>query len=480
MRTFLVPAALVTVLAVVFQVYVSRRSRQGWRGLRADIQADVQRGGLQGLLRARSVGMRVGLAEPDDPDSAAALAWASARLAAGYGVSSDREAEVAAARSERAGGRSGVAAAARALIELYRGQRARALATAAAAANGGSAVEPYLALACARAWSGDLTAASRALEAARVIGPEGRDARVLWAELRIDMGDPAAALEALDPVVRAEPEDTEAQLLVAESLDQLGRTPPPNLALAAACTRDQEISPTLRAGCALERAIRARLAGDKARALAQGHTASGVEPPQPRLLARIAQLLAQLGSVDQADLLLGAARRRGDDAMPALTWARTAVALGRGEPATPPTLPSGGSVARMIGLRAAFASGGPRALDDWPADRLGDPEAPLFLAAARDAAIDARGPLADYLLGLRARLAGELPLAARKFHAALSGHADACRAAGEYVATVRALGWEPDLYALEPLRLENARCVHLSPAALAPPPAKSPPKPRKR
>jgi hypothetical protein len=162
--------------------------------------------------------------------------------------------------------------------------------------------------------------------------------------------------------------------------------------------------------------------------------------------------------------------------MPALSWARTAVALGRGEPTTPPALPPGGSVARMIGLRAAFASGGPRALDDWPADRLGDPEAPLFLAAARDAAIDARGPLADYLLGLRARLAGELPLAARKFHAALSGHADACRAAGEYVATVRALGWEPDLYAFEPLRLENAKCVHLSPAALAPPP----PKPRKR
>jgi tetratricopeptide (TPR) repeat protein len=469
MRTFLVPAALVTVLAVAFQVVVTRRTHQGWRQLNAGMHADAQRGGLHGLLRARSVGMRVGVAEPEDPDTAASLAWVSARLAAGYGLSSDREAEAAAARAERAGVRSGVLAAARALVELYRGQREQALATAAAATSGGTAVEPYLALACARAWSGELVAASRALEAARVIGPEGRDARVLWAELRIDLGDPAAAVEALEPLVRDEPEDTEALLLMAEGLDGLGRAQAPSPALAAGCQRDQEASPTLRAGCALERASRARLAGDPRRALAQGHAASGIEPPQPRLLARIAQLLGQLGSVDQAALLLTAARRRGADAMPAMAWARLAVALGRGQPATLPSVPATGSVPRVLALRAAFASGGARALEEWPTDPLGDPEVRLYLAAARGAPLDTRGPLADYLLGLRARLAGDLQLASIKLYGALSGHGDACRAAGEYVATVRALGREVDLLALEPLRTSNAQCTHLSPAALARP-----------
>jgi hypothetical protein len=472
MRAFLVPAALVAALAVVFQVAVSRRARQGWRGLNADMQADVQRGGLQGLLRARLVGMRVGVAEPEDPDSAAFLAWVSARLAAGYGLTSDREAEQAAARAERAGGRPAVLAAARALIDLYRGQRQRALATAAAATAGGTAVEPYLALACARAWSGDLVGASRALEAARVIGPEARDARVLWAELRIDLGDPAAAREALEPVLRAEPEDTEAQLLLAEALDGMGKAQPLPPALAAGCQRDQEISPTLKAGCALDRATRARLAGDPRRALGQAHAASGIEPPQPRLLARTAQLLAHLGSVDQADLLVTAARRRGADAMPALAWAATAVALGRGQPVTLPPFPPTSSITRLLALRATFAAGGARALEDWPADALGDPETRLYLAAAHGARLEARGPLTDYLLGLRARLAGDLQTAATKFHAALSGHGDACRAAGEYVAAVRALGGELDLVALEPLRTSNAGCTNLSPAALARPPAR--------
>jgi hypothetical protein len=96
----------------------------------------------------------------------------------------------------------------------------------------------------------------------------------------------------------------------------------------------------------------------------------------------------------------------------------------------------------------------------------------LYLAAARGARLDTRGPLTDYLLGLKAGLAGDLHTAAIKFHGALSGHGDACRAAGEYVAAVRALGDELDLQALEPLRNTNAGCTHLSPASLARPAAR--------
>jgi len=55
-----------------------------------------------------------------------------------------------------------------------------------------------------------------------VIGPEGRDARVLWAELRIDLGDPAAAREALEPVLRAEPQDT-AELQKSETAGAAAR-----------------------------------------------------------------------------------------------------------------------------------------------------------------------------------------------------------------------------------------------------------------
>ena len=469
MRTILVPAALVVALAVAFQVAVAHRTRQGWRALAVGMNADVKRGGVQGLLRARLVGMRMALAVPDDADSAAALAYVSARLAVGYGVSSAPEAEVAATRAEKGGAAGGVLAAARALLELHHGRRERALAIAGAAAVGGTTVEPYLALAGARAWSGDLPAGSRALEVARVIAPDVRDARVAWAELRIDLGDPAAALEALEPVVRAEPEDTEAQLLAAETRDALGRSTAPPAALATGCARDQGVSPVLRAGCALERATRARLAGDRARALLEAHVASGIVPPHPRLLGRIAQLLAQLGSIDQAELLLSAAPRLGDESLPALAWARAAIALGRGETALPPGLASTGSTARLIAARAAFASGGARGLESWPADPLGDPDLRLYLAAAHGAASDQRGPLADYLGGLRARLDGDLPAAALRLVAALDGHGDACRAAGEYIATVRALGREINLAALGPLRRSNARCAHLSPAALAAP-----------
>src|SRR6185436_8041628 len=104
MRTLLVPAALVAVLAVVFQVAISRRTRQGWLDLRAGMHADLDRGGLHGLLRARLVGLRLAVAEPGDGDSAATLAYTSARLVVDHGLPGLREAEEAAARGESTGG----------------------------------------------------------------------------------------------------------------------------------------------------------------------------------------------------------------------------------------------------------------------------------------------------------------------------------------------------------------------------------------
>jgi hypothetical protein len=54
-----------------------------------------------------------------------------------------------------------------------------------------------------------------------------------------------------------------------------------------------------------------------------------------------------------------------------------------------------------------------------------------------------------------------LPRAAAQFRGALSGHGDACRAAGEYVATLRALKLRADRTLFAVLRAENAGCVNL-------------------
>ena len=66
-----------------------------------------------------------------------------------------------------------------------------------------------------------------------------------------------------------------------------------------------------------------------------------------------------------------------------------------------------------------------------------------------------------YVAGLRARLAGDWLLAAEHLSQALAGHADACRAAGEYVATLRTLKRRPDATVFNTLRAENAGCVNL-------------------
>jgi hypothetical protein len=82
--------------------------------------------------------------------------------------------------------------------------------------------------------------------------------------------------------------------------------------------------------------------------------------------------------------------------------------------------------------------------------------------AAAGAAAHPKETAADhYVAGVRARLAGDGLLAAEQLSHALSGHADACRAAGEYVATLRALKRHPDTGAFVTLRAENAGCVNL-------------------
>ena len=165
--------------------------------------------------------------------------------------------------------------------------------------------------------------------------------------------------------------------------------------------------------------------------------------------------------------------------MPTFVWATAAVALGRGHAGA---LPAGPRPAdpetTLLVARAALAAGGVGALGaalgglgptarahDGDLERLGRLAArtPRLASRRRPAAgqpaVD--DPMQAYLDGLAAQLAGDLVRATERFAHALSGHGDACHAAGEYMAALRAQKRRPDATAFARLRAENSRCVNL-------------------
>ncbi|MES1207100.1 MAG: hypothetical protein ABUS79_14280, partial [Pseudomonadota bacterium] len=194
------------------------------------------------------------------------------------------------------------------------------------------------------------------------------------------------------------------------------------------------------------------------------------------ILARTAQALAQLGAVDRADGLLVRARRLAAPETPALAWAAAAVALGRGRAVSMPGGPRPADPeGRLLLARAALAAGGVGALART-LESLGQPALvgdrdlqSLALLAGPSAPGESgiRGvgggddPLRAYLAGLRAQIDGDLPRALQSFRGALAGHGDACRAVGEYIATLRALKMRAEPGAFSALRADNAGCVNL-------------------
>jgi tetratricopeptide (TPR) repeat protein len=494
---------VIAVLAVGTSLLVRWRMRGDQGHLRAALSAEIDRGSFVGLGRAQAIGRRVVLSSPDDAESAALLAFAGALLATEFGQTTINEAESAAARAEQAAGAAArgseagvIAGAARALVALRRGDPARALELArAAAAATSDGPHARFALGRVRAAMGDLPGASHALEAAMVEAPEFLPAKLAWAEVRLDLGDAAAAGAVLGPIVARAPEDVRARFLLDEAAEDVAADPrgaPAGAApapLGALCGQNGALPPYVVAGCALAASSRARAAGDRLRASTQSQAAARATPDQPRLLARAAQLLAQEGFVDKADKLVERASRFETPQAPDLAWARLAVTLGHGRVATaPPGQRPFDGTTRVIAARSAFAAGGPgalaAALDGYGAGVVvRDADLRLLQALAAPAAPPpatmgapgtAKGPAppprptaspADhYVAGLRARLAGDAFGAAEHLSHALAGHADACRAAGEYVALLRALKRRPDPTAFNTLRAENSGCVNL-PAA---------------
>ncbi|MEO8215234.1 MAG: hypothetical protein ABI560_18690, partial [Myxococcales bacterium] len=148
---------IVAAIASVGVVTWGRNSQR--RQLRAELALYLERGSVGDLGRAQALGRRLVIAEQDDQDAAAGLAFVSAVLAVDYGLDTAAEAQLVLERSglqpvsrhgevEASPSRTdsvsspsfALAAAARALVLLREGDRegAKRVATAAAAATPGT------------------------------------------------------------------------------------------------------------------------------------------------------------------------------------------------------------------------------------------------------------------------------------------------------------------------------------------------------
>jgi hypothetical protein len=505
--------AVIVVLALGTSLLVRWKMRGDRGHMRGLLTAEIDRGSLIGLGRAQAIGRRVVLSDPDDREAAALLAYVGALLATEFGQATINEAESAAERAAPGGAEGGsdasaasvIAGAARALVAQRKGDSKAALARAtAAAAAGGDGPYAHGALGLVRAAAGDLPGASHALEAAMVQDPGFLPAKLAWAEVRLDLGDAVAARAVLEPIAAHAPEDIRARLLLEEAAQAMEADPrlarmkggaaaaaaaaaapaAPAPPLESACNQNGALPPYVVSGCAIAASARARLAGDRLRASTQSQAAGRTVPDEPRMLARAAQLLAQEGFVDKAEKLVERASRFEAPQAPELAWARLAVTLGHGRVATaPPGQRAFNATTRVIAARAAFAAGGPAALSaaldgygpvvvHLDADLrlllgLAAPPSPppASMGAPAGEAPAAPRPKVSaaehYVAGVRARLVGDWLLAAEHLSQALSGHADACRAAGEYVATLRALKRRPDPTVFNTLRADNGGCVNL-------------------
>jgi tetratricopeptide (TPR) repeat protein len=477
MRGVALILVLATAAGVGVWLLVSWRRDAGADRMLVDLSADIERGGLADLGRAQALGRRLALANPRDREAAARWAFAAATLAADYGVDTSRETADALARLGAprpaatglpADGASVNGAAARALDLLHGGDReaaGRLAAESAAAAT--DLPHPLYALGRARARNGDLAGSARALEAAMIRAPGFTAARVAWAEVQLDLGDARTAGATLQTVRAQAPKDPHVALMLNEAEAALG-TPPTPLPFNG-CPADRWLPPAIVTTCTLARAERARRDGSRGEALVLVEAAAALAPDEPRLLARTALALAQLGAVDRAATLAGRARRLMAPGAPMLAWAAAAISLGQGRAGA---LPAGARPAdpelRLLVARSSLAAGGvgalSAALDELGAGAVARDADLAEIARLRGGGIAHAAdddPVRAFVEGLRARLDGKLDVAADRLRHALSGHGDACRAAGEYRATLRALKQKPDPGLFAPLRADNAGCVNL-------------------
>ena len=471
-------AAWVLAIAAVGGVAVGLLVHR-WRGavnrrFEGELAAALDRGGAVDLERVQAIGRRLVFGGGGGRAEAAALAFADARLALDYGISTTAEADAVLARfglpptvARTTWRRSPPAR--RRCWPPRKAEWAAAVRTAAAAAAAAPGVpHPLYALGRARALAGDLGGAARALDAATVVSPGFLASRMARAEVLLDLGNAAGARAALTAVLAESAGRHEGA-----GPDGRGGIRRPakraNLRRERARDRPRSTPPACRAG---GRGAARGPSGQRAqrRGGGRGRAPRRAAPARPcRPVARAARRRRPGGRARHP----GPAPRGGRDADARLgrRGGRAGAGAGRRAPLRSPAGGSRDHVARRArgaggggvgALGAALGSlgkaGSPARVPDADLDRLGR-LVPRKGKAPRAMAGD--DPMQAYLDGVAAQLAGDLPRAAERFAHALGGHGDACRAAGEYVAALRAQKRRPDPAAFAPLRAENGRCVNL-------------------
>ncbi len=293
-------------------------------------------------------------------------------------------------------------------------------------------------------------------------------ARLLQAELRLDAGDPAAALPLIRGVLSEAADQPVAVQQLIEASHALGRalSAEDSARVNQACKGAAGRVPTLAAVCQLHQGLLARRAGQRDRAQEHALAAAEIAPPEPRVLAGIAQLLVNTGATVEARVMIRRAEGLADRRLAPLAWAKSGAALAIDRkvsipPGTPP-----GPEARLIAARASFVGprpGGaipplpPEAATDgdsdlrWVADgaRVRGGRAALAMAAKVRSRYGGHppGPVASFVAGTLARRAGQKPLARTWLSQSMDGHGDACRAASLYRISLREQGHNPKLNA---------------------------------
>jgi tetratricopeptide (TPR) repeat protein len=476
--------AMIAVAATVVGYTLYVRGKQSRPSAREELDRALASGSLEGLMRARELARIHVQSRTPDADALVRLALVNALLVADYAVDADKEAEDALKRAEGtptpSPERDALAATVRALLALAAGDRtlAKEQAQLAVAANGAEAPAfALLASARVRSLAGDAEGAAKDLDRALGIAPDLLPVAVDWAASRIDGGDAVVARRTLLAMLGKSPDNSRARLMLADAERALGEADWTKR-LDTACASDSKISRAVRAACATESALQARLDGDRAGALRKAK-AIAQTTDDPRLLGQLSLLVALLGEIDAADEILQRVGKRADFAMVPLQWAGFAIRLGRSESvqATPLLEHAAGPERHLVALRAAYARSGkdglatllkglpPGILDiDWDVRAfavLAHESAP---SKPELAALEKKGekgnPVAAYVLGLFALQEGDYKLAARRFERSLSWHGDGCRAATLYLDAFSHLGRGAVLNkaGLRAVRARNAKC----------------------